>query len=548
MKDAKMIFQPCDILKETEIFATVESVSAGRGTLRLGVLCPPSDIEWKQLVIGYTYKIESDREDYLVEPVSVSENGFGILLEFVIDAEAFPFKPTNWTVRIAGDKDGEKYAARIQYTQFRLTPEELLAGQYRCTDSKGHLLYAHRVRGSYLGLRYREMTPYDDMKIKKREVKAQALAKKNKKELERKDICLIYEKKCAKAQDNAYYLFKYCMDNDMESYLGKSIYYVITEDSPDRKKLEPYANNLIIFGSTKHMEYMLASTLLISADSKSHGYIWQYDRSIIGNKMGEKRFIFLGHGVLALKKLNDSFPAERMNAVLTTVTSDAEADIVIRELGYTKSQAVVTGYARFDALEDKSQDYREILIMPTHRKWLFGVDRTTFMESEYYRRYMELINSPELTALLRENDLTANFYLHPSICEHFDAFSSSDDRVKLVPMGSVPLDDLLMKCRLLVSDYSSVCWDLYYMGKPAVFYQYDVPEYMDTWGSYIDLEKDTPGPRAEELGELIEHIRGSIERGFKLDDYWASKREQHFRYIDRDNCKRICEVIKERGL
>ena len=134
-----------------------------------------------------------------------------------------------------------------------------------------------------------------------------------------------------------------------------------------------------------------------------------------------------------------------------------------------------------------------------------------------------------------------------SISEHFDAFSASSDRVRLVKMGSVPLDDLMMHCKLLVTDYSSVCWDLYYMGKPTIFYQYDTDKYMDTWGSYIDLEKDTPGYREDTLEGLVSRIRDSIEGGFALDDYWKSRREEHFKYIDRDNCKRIVEELKERN-
>lgn len=535
------------IVKDSEIFASLESAVIENGTLRLRVKCPSGDYTWTDLLIGYTFKIEDDREDYLISPQSITEAGSGVEMVCNIDLEEFPFKPTNWNIRAVYEKDGEKYSARVQHKFRRIRTIDLLRGGYSYITGNGYIVFTCTTRGGYLGLRYREKTPYDGKLTKIKEAIAFSRYMRDKDKYDAMGIYLIYEKKCEKAQDNAYYLFKYCMDSGAEKYLNRSIFYVIKKDSPDMKKLDPYRPNVIIFGSIRHMIYLLASRLLISSDAKAHGYIWQYDRSLIGQRMADKRYVFLGHGVLALKKLNDTFLAKRQNAVMTTVTSDAEAEIVTKYLGYNESDAVVTGYARFDGLQDDSDKHREILIMPTHRSWLFGVDRDTFVNSEYYGRYMDLLNSRELAALLEKHDLTANFYLHPSINEHFDAFSTNCDRVHLIPMGSVPLDELMMHCSLLVTDYSSVCWDLYYMGKPAVFYQYDTNKYMDTWGSYIDLEKDTPGYRPDTLEDLIVCIRSSAENGFKLDATWAARREEHFRYIDRDNCKRIVEELKERN-
>lgn len=535
-------------IQYSEKTVTLEKAEIDKGQLSLRVSCPAEDCRWTGILLSYIYKIEDDREDHLVQPDSVRETDKGTALTCTIDLENFPFRQTNWMICAVYEKDGERYAAGIRYKAKKLSAKELLEGKYSYTDSTDHIVFICAVKGGCLGLRYREKTEFDGRLTKIKEVIAYRRYKQREDHFKKKKIWLIYEKKCEKAQDNGYYLFKYCMDNNIEEKVDRSIYYILRKDAPDMKKLLPYKKNVILFGSMKHMMYLLAAKLLISSDSKNHGYILQYDRSIIGQSMRKKKFVFLGHGVLALKKLNATFHAERMNAVLTTVTSEAEADIVVNELGYERSAAAVTGYARFDGLRDDSEGRGKILIMPTHRSWLYGVDRETFVNSEYYRRYMDLINSPELISLLKEHDLTADFYLHPSINEHFDAFSSSDERVHLVPMGSVPLDDLMMQCSLLVTDYSSVCWDLYYMGKPAVFYQYDVDKYMDTWGSYIDLTKDTPGDRADTLEQLLSYIKESIDSGFRLSDYWQDRREQHYKYIDRDNCKRIVEVLKERKL
>ena len=186
--------------------------------------------------------------------------------------------------------------------------------------------------------------------------------------------------------------------------------------------------------------------------------------------------------------------------------------------------------------------------MPTHRRWVFGIEREKFVESEYYHRYMELINDPHLMKQLEDHDLTLNFYLHPSIGEHIDAFSGGSDRVKIIPYGEYALDDLMMRCKLLVTDYSSISWDLYFMGKPIVLYQFDMEDYENTWGSYIDLTKDSPGERAETKEELLKAIDDYIENGFTLKQEILEKRESQFAYLDKNNAARVCDALIERRL
>ena len=542
-----MTFERNDTIEEAVIFARYGSVSFDKQMMKIVVRCPVGSYDWKYLMIGYAYKIDSDREDYLISPDTIRRRGIYQELTCRIDVRSFPFRTTHWRVRAVYEQDGKLYSAGVVMPTVNPSKSSFLFHPNCCVRDDGYILFPYRARGGYLGLRFRQKTADDSFFVRLKECIALSRYEKHQEEYEGKKILLIYEKRCEKAQDNGYHFFCYCMENDMEKYLDRSIYYVIRKDSVDRKKLEKYKDHIVDFLSVRHMVYLQACRLLISSDSRAHAYRWQYNQSLLSTAIAKKKHVFLGHGVLALKRLNQSFMAKNMNSVMTTVTSEKERDLVIRELGFKPHSAVVTGYARFDALEDRSEGFNEILIMPTHRSWLFGVQRNVFTESEYYRRYMDLINSPRLIRLLEEKDMTANFYLHPSIGEHIDAFSVSSDRVKIIPYGQYALDDLMMRCKLLVTDYSSVCWDVYYMGKPILFYQYDMQDYLDTWGSYIDLEKDCPGKRAEEHEQLLDMIEESAENGFRLDEEWKQKRENHYSYLDQRNSQRICDALKERN-
>ena len=542
-----MKFERNDTTSEAVVFARYGSVSFDKYMMKIVVRCPIGKYDWKYLMIGYSYKIDSDREDYLIQPDKIVRKGIYEEMTCTIDVREFPFKTTHWRVRAVYEKDGQLYTAGIVMPVIRQSRFEFAFKPNHFVREDGYILFPYRARGGYLGLRFREKSDDDSLWVRLKEWIAISRYTKKKTYYDGKKIFLIYEKRCEKAQDNGYHFFRYCMENDMESYLGRSIYYVIKKDSVDRKKLEKYNDHVLDYLSVKHMIYLLACRLLISSDSKAHAYIWQFDKSLLWSTINRKDHIFLGHGVLALKKLNQSFMAKNMNSVMTTVTSEMEKELVIRELGYKRHAAVVTGYARFDALVDCSDEYNEILIMPTHRSWLFGVQRDVFTASEYYKRYMDLINDPRLIKLLEEKDMVANFYLHPSIGEHVDAFTIKSDRVKIIPYGKYALDDLMMRAKLLVTDYSSICWDVYYMGKPILFYQYDLQDYLDTWGSYIDLTKDSPGKRATEHEQLMDLIEESAANGFQLDEEWKAKRESHYSFLDQHNSLRICDALKERN-
>lgn len=56
-------------------------------------------------------------------------------------------------------------------------------------------------------------------------------------------------------------------------------------------------------------------------------------------------------------------------------------------------------------------------------------------------------------------------------------FRAVSDRIHLISFGEVAVNEMLMRCRMLITDYSSVCWDVLYQDKPTLFYQFDLDKY-----------------------------------------------------------------------
>ena len=111
-------------------------------------------------------------------------------------------------------------------------------------------------------------------------------------------------------------------------------------------------------------------------------------------------------------------------------------------------------------------------------------------------------------------------------------------------MGQEPLNELMMKCSMLITDYSSVCWDVYYMDKPVLFYQFDYDMYKVAHGSYINMETDLFGNRSTDEEALINDIEYFVNNDFEENEKDRENAPMYFEYRDNNNSKRIYDFLK----
>ena len=471
--------------------------------------------------------------------------------EAKLELNEIKLRPLYWDVYLIYESEsGEKFLTKLKNYSPKFVKKQFMSFWRDDTYvlEQNEIFYPYMTTVDSLAFQCREKGEYDGLTFRIKERIAAGVYYLFKNHWKNKKIYLVYEKFCYMAQDNGYYFFKYCMDNHMEEKMDRSIYYVMDKNSPDMSKLAPYKKNVVKFMSIRYIVYLLASKLLISTDTRTHAYAWRKKNSIIFQYMNSKKLVFLQHGVTALKKVDFLYGKGRNGECrLFVVTSDYERDIVKEHFGYKDSEIAVTGFARWDVLNDKSEGSNEILLMPTWRNWLEEVGDDIFKQSDYYQNYMKLLTSDRLTSLLEEYDLKMNFYLHPKFRDYIQDFKIDSERIRLIPFGEEPLNELMMKCRLLITDYSSVCWDVYYQGKPVIFYQFDLDDYYQLHGSYLNMRQDLFGPQVEELDRLFEELEKAVKGGFCLEPRFEQLRQSYYKYIDDKNSERICEAIMEKG-
>lgn len=517
------------------------------GILRITFDLKPGSLKYQKSILRFRNKLLEDAISYDFKTVRIKENGDLLRIKITLDLHTIAWNGLYWDVMIQlFDPDTE----RTSLIQILIPPRRrmfmkfLYNGSFHTPDD--FYVYPYYTGATKLALVNRAREQYDGFDIVLKEFTAMFLYNIAKPYWKKKHICLVDEKYSTRAQDNGYYFFKHCMEHDEEKYLGQKIYYVITKDSPDYDMIRPYKKNVVHFMTIRHMCYILAAELLVSTDARSHIYAQRSRHSIFTRYTKKLPFVFLQHGVTALKRVDFFYGKGKPGSCdLFVVTSEKEKQIVIDNFDYEPDEVINTGFARWDVLKDKSQNSHDILVMPTWRSWLEGASDREFEESDYFRHYAALLNSQRFKDILEKYDLHANFYLHAIFQAHTESFHIASDRIHLKSFGDTPVNELLMQCKMLITDYSSVCWDVLYQNKPTLFYQFDLNKYNEAHGSYIDMKTDLFGDRTETLEQLLDSLEKTIQNNFRMEPKYEKMQQEYFQFEDHEHSRHICEEIKK---
>ena len=491
-------------------------------------------------------KGEDEREEPSPETAPPREHKGFFTLQEKLALSGAPLKRSSWIAALLmPTKDGEEIALPIQmsYRQ-RFFYNYLYKGRYR---RKGRFLYPANTDEGTLTFQYRPIEKEDRLPFHVKELLALVLYHLKKRSYDKQNIQLIYERNSQAAHDNAYFYFKHCLENGEEDKKDTKFYYVIGEKSLDLPRLAPYMDHVIYFKSLRHMQYLLAAKVLVTTHTRFHAYPRKSRGSLLLHYLRKKPVVFLQHGVTGLKNVDAVYGKTAPGAAdLFVAASEKEKQLVKEHLGYKESEIVVAGLPRFDVISGQSEGKRDILIMPTWRSWMDALSPAEFYQSTYYRSYMSLLNSCRLSRLLEEEALTVSFYLHPRFRMYIHSFAAISPRVRFIPYGEEEVSDLIMGCKLLITDYSSVCWDVLYLGKPVLFFQFDRPHYLLENGSYLDMATELPGECAFTASDMVMLLKDYAQNGFCLKEPYASLQKEYFPAPDQENTRRVLEAICER--
>lgn len=380
-------------------------------------------------------------------------------------------------------------------------------------------------------------------KIRKKDVKAIilfsfaipiALIEKKK----NKDLWLISERP-GEARDNGYWLFKYIK----EKQVNQKVRYVIKDNSCDKKRLESYGN-VISFGSFKHYVTYLMASVHASAHINSDSPNSRISNFLETHGLLKNKRVFLQHGITKDKISFGYYNVSR--ADLFVCAAKPEYEFCKKEFGYPKGAVQLLGFSRFDGL-GICETKKQILLMPTWRAWLANLDKTEFIQSIYFKTYQSLLLNKRLQTILEKNKVTLLFYPHSDMQKFVSLFHTDSSNIQICNADNYTVQQLLNESDFLLTDYSSVAFDMAYMGRPVCYYQFDYEEYRKGQHpeGYYSYEKHGFGPICLQEEDIIKEISEVLQNNFEAKQIYKQRQNEFFSLRDRNNCERIYKAIKE---
>lgn len=350
--------------------------------------------------------------------------------------------------------------------------------------------------------------------------------------------------------DNAQALFEYICRN--EKKFSRNCYFVISKDSKNYKELKKIGK-VIIKDSLIHKFKFLNAKIIISSHAAFYSP-FNVEEMYCYRDILNYKFVFLQHGV-TMNNVHLPINKCKSGIDMFITSTHKEYEEVMTDKYMYNDEVVLTGLPRFDKL--KNEDEKIILIAPTWRTFLSGkINKLgfhdiveNFNESEYYMRYSSLLKNDKLLNILKDNGYKIIFLLHPGFKLYKELFIKlTSNIVEIKDFEEVKYSELFSKLSLLVTDYSSIIFDVAYLKKPMLLYQFDSKDYFEKHykPGYFSYKEDGFGKIVTEENELVEEIIKNIESKCRIDKFYKNRIENTFKYIDKNNSKRVYEEIRKR--
>jgi CDP-glycerol glycerophosphotransferase (TagB/SpsB family) len=346
--------------------------------------------------------------------------------------------------------------------------------------------------------------------------------------------------------DNAKVFYEYIVDN----HPNIEIYWFVNSDATIHNQIR---GKKITKGSIRgYLHFYRSKVALFSntlnLDLAPFSFILPLVRGIYKSRLK----VYLGHGTIAFKKMPQFSGAvgDIKRAIFRSydlaIASTLLEKIAMEGYGIEESNIYIRGSARYDKLYSTPSDKKVILIAPTWRGWL--VQDSTIKESDFFLEYTKLLTNPSLIKYLQSHNIYIEFYLHHLFHNFYGEFRpyGSSNITILAPDANISKS--IMSSKLLITDYSSISADFYYLKKPVLFFQFDRDRYIDEIGSEIDLVDDSFGEVLYSVNKLVDSTISTMDNHPILPKKQRDGEKYLINFKDRDNCMRIYDTIQKKLL
>lgn len=359
-----------------------------------------------------------------------------------------------------------------------------------------------------------------------------------------RDLWIICEDK-NEARDNGYWFFKYLR----KEYPEQECIYAISRNSPDIDRISSIGK-WVEFGSLKHWIMYLASTKKISSQKAGNPNAAIFYFLEVYGILKDKR-IFLGHGVTINNAKWLYYEVTKMNKFICGAYP--EFQYVDSTFGYPEGSVYYTGLCRFDGLHNYNTE-RIILIMPTWREWIADEDwrlekyegTKNIPETNYFVTWIDFIKDKRIEKMSKEHNVKFIFFPHRNMQKYMEYFPKSEQYIEIADAKKYDVQELMKTSAMMITDYSSVFFDMLYMKKPVSFYQFDYDIFRSAqYGEgYFNYKENPFGRSFSRKDEIFEDIEYYIKENFKVSKEYLDAHKDYFKLYDTSNCERVYKITQ----
>lgn len=363
-----------------------------------------------------------------------------------------------------------------------------------------------------------------------------------------KDAWLFIDKD-TEADDNAEHLYRWVRHNHPDI----NAWFVLSESSHDWSRLKEEGFKLISHGSMEHKALFLTCAKLIS--SQMDRYIFAPIEERYYSDFPKPKFICLPHGVTKddVSQWFNSIPFDLFiaatHAEAASITDDGTPYLM------SNKEVRLCGFPRYDKWLEPTSTENMIFVMPTWRSDLVGAwdgkgqrreRNPNFYSSNFVKMWADFFGDPQLKTILQKFGYRIVFFSHPGFEDYVDEMPFPNFVEKRSKRNG-SIIEVMQSSKVMITDFSSVAYDMAYMGKPVLYYQYEKKTDFvksQVWKSgYINFETMGFGPVCQDKGKLFAELEMILERGCALTQRYSDRVKQTFAFHDQRCCQRVFENI-----
>ena len=241
----------------------------------------------------------------------------------------------------------------------------------------------------------------------------------------------------------------------------------------------------------------------------------------------------------------DRFARVHKDYTAAIVSSDHDIPFYAEAFGIPEERVIPTGIPRMDRFFDERA--KAAGLAAANAAFPQCVGRFTILYAPTFRGPgpksatfdFDRLDYAALHAVAVEKDALVIIKMHPVIRQPLAIPEQLRDRLLDGSKATIDVNDLLFGVDLLITDYSSIVFEFSTLGRPMLFYAYDLDDYVGSRDFYVPFESFVPGRIVRTFPELVDAIRREDYQFEKVAGFAA----QHFAYHDAHSSDRVIDQL-----